>query len=152
MPGARLTTKQYSTLSARKPTSTAVSASPTGASTTATTSRKRSGVTPASGSGSDLEETLAMYMRAVGIPEPLREYRFDPKRRWRADFAWPELMLLVEVEGGQWTNGRHTRGAGFEADCEKYNEAALFGWRVLRVTSTHIKTGEALAWIVRALV
>lgn len=152
MRAARLTTKQYSTLSARSRTSTGASASATGAKSTATTSRKPSGAKPASGSGSDLEETLAMYMRAVGIPEPLREYRFDPKRRWRADFAWPELMLLVEVEGGQWTNGRHTRGAGFEADCEKYNEAALFGWRVLRVTSTHIKTGEALAWIVRALV
>lgn len=144
--------KQSSTspIHTRQPTSACVSR--TGAKSTATTSRKRSGVTPASGSGSDLEETLAMYMRAVGIPEPLREYRFDPKRRWRADFAWPELMLLVEVEGGHWTNGRHTRGAGFEADCEKYNEAALFGWRVLRVTGTHIKSGEALAWIVRALV
>ena len=100
---------------------------------------------------SELEETLAMHMRAVGIPDPVREYKFDPKRRWRADFAWPELMLLVEVEGGHWTGGRHTRGSGFDKDAEKYNEAALFGWRVLRVTSTHIKSGEALAWIVRAL-
>ena len=100
---------------------------------------------------SALEETLALHIRAVGLPEPIREYKFDPKRRWRADFAWPEIMLLVEVEGGHWTGGRHTRGAGFENDCEKYNEAALFGWRVLRLTSTHIKTGEALAWITRAM-
>lgn len=30
-------------------------------------------------------------------------------------------------------------------------EAALAGWRVLRVTGTHIKSGEALEWIRRAL-
>lgn len=100
---------------------------------------------------SELEETLAMHMRAVGIPEPVREYKFDPKRRWRADFAWPELMLLVEVEGGHWQNGRHTRGSGFDADCEKYAEAVLAGWRVIRVTSTHVNSGEALEWIRRAL-
>lgn len=100
---------------------------------------------------SDLEETLALHIRAVGIPEPVREYRFDTKRRWRADFAWPEQRVLVEVEGGHWTGGRHTRGSGFDKDCEKYNEAALFGWKLIRVTSTHIKTGEALAWIVRAM-
>lgn len=95
--------------------------------------------------------TLHLQMNAAGLPAPLTEYRFDPKRRWRADFAWPDLMLLVEVEGGAWTNGRHTRGSGFIADCEKYNEAALGGWRVLRVTGDHIKSGEALAWIARAL-
>ncbi len=100
---------------------------------------------------SDLEETLALHIKAVGIPEPMREYKFDPKRRWRADFAWPELMLLVEVEGGHWTGGRHTRGSGFDKDCEKYAEAMLGGWKLLRVTSTHIKTGEAVAWIQRAV-
>ena len=109
-----------------------------------------SGAKRVSVSASDLEETLAMHMRAVGIPDPVREYKFDPKRRWRADFAWPELMLLVEVEGGIWTNGRHTRGKGFEADCEKYNEAALDGWTVLRFTGTHIKDGRALQMIERA--
>ena len=100
---------------------------------------------------SALEETLALHIRAVGLPEPIREYKFDPKRRWRADFAWPEIMLLVEVEGGHWTGGRHTRGAGFEADCEKYNEAALFGWRVIRVTGSHIKSGLAIQLVERAL-
>jgi very-short-patch-repair endonuclease len=94
---------------------------------------------------------LFLQMRAAKIPEPMREYRFDPKRRWRADFAWPELMLLVEVEGGHWVGGRHSRGSGFDKDAEKYNEAALAGWTVIRVTSTHIKSGEALAWIMRAL-
>lgn len=100
---------------------------------------------------SDLEETLAFQIRATGLPEPVREYRFAPPRRWRVDFAWPNVALLVEVEGGHWTGGRHTRGAGFDKDCEKYNEAGLLAWRLIRVTSTHIKSGQAVEWIKRAL-
>lgn len=100
---------------------------------------------------SDLEETLAMQLQAAGLPEPVREYRFAPPRRWRADFAWPNVALLVEVEGGHWAGGRHTRGAGFDRDVEKYNEAGLLAWRLVRVTSTHIKSGQAIEWIKRAL-
>lgn len=79
------------------------------------------------------------------------EFRFRPTRRRRADFAWPDKRLMVEVEGGHFVGGRHTRGTGFEADCEKYAEAALAGWKVIRVTGTHIKSGEALEWIRRGL-
>lgn len=100
---------------------------------------------------SALEAELARQMQLAGVPSPMPEYRFEPARRWRADFAWPDRMVMVEVEGGHWTGGRHTRGAGFEKDCEKYNEAALGGWSVIRVTGTHIKSGEAVAWIARAL-
>lgn len=74
-----------------------------------------------------------------------------PARRWRFDFAWPAHMLAVEVDGGTYSGGRHTRGAGYERDCEKANEAVLRGWRVLRVTTQQVDSGEALAWIERAL-
>ena len=80
-----------------------------------------------------------------------REYRFHPVRRWRFDFALPERRLAVEVEGGTWTGGRHTRGSGFEKDCEKYNQAVLLGWRVLRFTPGAIKSGEALTTIEQVL-
>ena len=97
------------------------------------------------------EEGLEMALKAVRAPSWLAEYRFDPKRRWRADFAWPEAKLLVEVEGGSFSNGRHNRSLGFEADCEKYAEAVIQGWRVIRVTTAMVEDGRALGFIMRAL-
>lgn len=102
-------------------------------------------------SPSDPERYLSVVLRWAGVPAPEPEHRFHPERRWRFDLAWPAFKLGVEVEGGVWTSGRHSRGAGFEADCAKYNEATLAGWRVLRVTPAMIEDGRALAWIERAL-
>jgi len=97
---------------------------------------------------SDAEETLAFQLKAVKIPFT-REVTFDPPRRWRFDFvvASTGLGIAVEVEGGTWQAGRHTRGAGFEKDCEKYNRAVLLGWRVLRFTPAMIDDGRALKTI-----
>lgn len=100
---------------------------------------------------SALEETLAFQLRASGLPTPEREHRFAPPRRWRLDFAWPELMVAMEVEGGTMTGGRHTRGKGFEDDCDKYNEAALRGWMLLRVTGAMVKDGRALRTAEKAI-
>jgi very-short-patch-repair endonuclease len=93
---------------------------------------------------SGAERLLLLHLRAAGLPEPVREYRFHPSRKWRFDFAWPAAMLAVEVEGGSWIAGRHVRGRGFEADCEKYNAAVLLGWRILRFTSAMVEAGTAL--------
>lgn len=60
------------------------------------------------------------------------EYRFHPDRKWRADFAIPSAKILIEIDGGVWSGGRHTRGAGFLGDMEKLNAAACLGYRVLR--------------------
>lgn len=86
-----------------------------------------------------------------GLPEPVREHRFHPVRKWRFDFAWPDRMLAVEVEGGAFTGGRHTRGVGFQLDCQKYNAAVLSGWRVFRFTSQQVMSGEAITVVQEAL-
>lgn len=77
------------------------------------------------------ELALAAELKLQGIAN-VPEYRFDPVRRWKFDFAMVEQKIAVEVEGGVWTRGRHVRPAGFIADCEKYNAAVMQGWRVLR--------------------
>ena len=64
----------------------------------------------------------------------VKEFKFHPKRRWRFDYAIPEYRIALEVEGGVWTSGRHTRPQGFLGDIEKYNTATLMGWRVFRTT------------------
>jgi very-short-patch-repair endonuclease len=103
---------------------------------------------------SDLEELLLFQIKSVGLPEPEREYMFALEamgRRWRFDFAYPEQMIGIEVEGGVWVRGRHTRGSGFIADCEKYNEAAILGWTVLRFPGDAIESGEAINMIEKVL-
>ena len=100
------------------------------------------------------EELLAFHLRAAKIPFE-REVRFAPPRRWRCDFRVHDSQegrdLLIEVDGGSWINGRHSRGAGFAADCAKTNAAALLGFRVLRFTPEMVESGVALATIERAL-
>jgi very-short-patch-repair endonuclease len=102
---------------------------------------------------SDAEEALAFQLRAVKIPFS-REVIFDRTRRWRFDFVIvvPDSPgIAIEVEGGTWQAGRHTRGVGFEKDCEKYNRAVLLGWRVLRFTPAMIEDGRALKTIEEAM-
>lgn len=81
---------------------------------------------------------LVNACQRYGLPLPVPEYQFHPGRRWRFDYAFPLHMVAVEIEGGAWTNGRHTRGKGFVADLEKYNAAALLGWQLLRYTPDQI--------------
>jgi len=107
---------------------------------------------------SALERDLAMQIRLARLPSPQREYGFLSGRRFRADFAFVDHRLLVEVEGGLFRS-RHTgrRGAGHTStakilrDMEKSNLAQLAGWRLLRVAAPHIRNGQALAWIEEAL-
>lgn len=98
------------------------------------------------------EESLVLQMQALKIKGWIREHKFHPTRRWRFDFAFVELKLAVEVEGGTMGGkGRHSRGTGYEKDCEKYAEAALLGWFVIRVTTRMVQDGRAIALIERAL-
>ena len=101
---------------------------------------------------SALEERFRDQLESAGIRGYVREHRFCPPRLWRFDFAWPERALAVEIEGAVFAGGRHTRGAGFVADAEKYATATLLGWRVLRVPEVWLRGDEpeAITWM-RAL-
>jgi hypothetical protein len=90
---------------------------------------------------------LAIMIRLAGLPEPVREFKFHPTRKWRFDLCFPEHKLAIEIEGAIWTRGRHTRPKGFLGDIIKYNQATLLGWSLLRFAPQQVRTGEALALI-----
>lgn len=87
---------------------------------------------------SGLEKLAEIRILWAKLPKPVREYKFHPDRKWRFDFAWPDAMLAVELEGGIWTGGAHTRGKHFVSDCEKYNAATKMGWKILRYTTSNM--------------
>lgn len=87
----------------------------------------------------------------LGIPAPAQEFQFAaPVREWAFDFAWPTFKIAFEIEGGAWTRGRHTRGVGFIGDIEKYNEACLRDWLVIRATPSQVRSRVAFGWLFRA--
>ncbi|MFY9379409.1 MAG: hypothetical protein WAP07_04095 [Acutalibacteraceae bacterium] len=83
-------------------------------------------------------EILEIIFNGLEI-EFVKEFKFHKKRRWRIDYYLPQYRVGVEIEGGVWIQGRHTRGQGFINDCEKYNQAQIGGIRVLRYSADTIK-------------
>lgn len=88
------------------------------------------------------------------------EFRFNISRRWRADYrvlnehapdgaSLRERCCLIEIEGAIFTRGRHTRGAGYEKDLEKYREAALLGYSVFRFSTSEVLRGDAKKFLER---
>lgn len=98
-----------------------------------------------------IHSIVTPYLRGEGVPEPQYEYRFCDERKWRFDLAWPTYMLALEVQGGIWTRGRHTRGVALLAEWEKLNAAACLGWRVLFCQPRDLCTSETVATIRAAL-
>lgn len=82
---------------------------------------------------------------------PVTELRFHPTRKWRFDYAFPKYKIAIEVEGGVYSGGRHVRGKGFLNDCEKYSEAAILGWCVIRVPPDNLYTSYTIGNLKRAI-
>ncbi len=94
------------------------------------------------------QNAVSWAVTGAGIGSPvLKEYKFHPKRRWKFDFALPNLKLAIEIEGAVWTHGRHTRGKGYIADMEKYTMASMMDWRVIRLTPDQLIKGDLKKWM-----
>lgn len=102
---------------------------------------------------SKLEDKLAHQLKMAQLdPEWWREHRFHPERKWRFDFAWPNQMLAVEIQGGIYMKkGGHTSVTGFQRDCDKFNAGVILGWRILKFTPKDVQNGTALQTIEKAL-
>lgn len=89
---------------------------------------------------SRLESKFLFLWRVAQGPALEREVKFHTSRAWRADFAHLPSRTLIEIEGGIFLpgGGRHSRGAGYAKDAEKYLEAVLVGWTVIRLTDKQL--------------
>lgn len=109
---------------------------------------------------SEAEQTFLWQVKhATTIADPVAAYRFHLERKWEFDFAWPEVAIAVEIEGGIWRGrgfgsktannpgGAHSHPLQILRDIEKYNEAARMGWRIFRFTTDMVKSGEAIAFL-----
>ena len=83
-------------------------------------------------------------MLKAAFPDAVPEYKFHPKRRWRLDWFVPSVNIGIEIEGGIWTRGRHTRPQGFLQDIEKYNAAALMGIKLYRINYGDLHSVKAI--------
>jgi len=101
------------------------------------------------------EITLSRHIAWEGLPEPELEYHWarDEGRRFRFDFAWPNRLLAVEVDGGKFMIRRSRKQRGRmvvvgahnrREDLERQNLAARLGWTVLRYTPDMVAKGEAI--------
>ena len=87
------------------------------------------------------------YIKQLTSIELVSEHKFHPTRKWRFDYANIEHKIALEVDGGVWSNGRHTRGSGYVKDLEKFNHAAMLGWRVLKVQPNELMTLETVKMV-----
>lgn len=94
----------------------------------------------------EFEAKLARELKTLKI-EFEQEFEFHQVRKWRADFHLMGKKILVEVEGGIWSGGRHTRGKGYLGDMEKYNAATMMGFQVIRFSTDQVKSGHAIQQI-----
>lgn len=91
--------------------------------------------------------TFEANWRLLNGPELEKEHYFNPERGYRNDYLHRPTMTLIELEGGVFTKGRHVRPVGFIDDCVKYNQAAMMGYRIIR-----IPTGFATAHYLQQII
>ena len=93
---------------------------------------------------SALEDLFAFQLDSAGLTGYVREYQAIPGRKFRFDFAFLRERLLVEINGGTFNGGAHSRGVGLNRDYEKGNLAVVNNWRVLSFDTKQVKSGAAL--------
>lgn len=96
-----------------------------------------------------LEDSMDRQMKAAGITGYERNKVFIPGRRYRADFWFKDLKLVIEVDGGLWKRGGHTTGVGAHRDRERdilaYTRGGIL---TFRVGTDHVKKSDsAIDWI-----
>lgn len=87
------------------------------------------------------EEVFLDALVEHGVPSGHSEFYVAPGtlHGWRFDICYPIQRLAIELQGGTWTRGRHSRGSGQTSDYTKHNYATRRGWRIIYFTSDMFK-------------
>lgn len=99
----------------------------------------------------DANLLLEKHLAELGLSFK-KEYAFALPRKWRFDYIiWPANDVwtgtAIEIEGGIFSQGRHTRGMGYQKDLEKYREATAAGYHVYRFSTQEVLSGVAKEFI-----
>lgn len=86
------------------------------------------------------ESLFFALLISQGLPLPEKEVKMIDGRRYRIDYAWPDLRLGVEIQGGVYTRGAHGSITGILQGYKKSNDAALYGWTLLYFTPAEMKS------------
>jgi len=99
------------------------------------------------------EEAFLFWCKAMKFPVPCRNFRFMRDRKFEIDFAWPQWLIGVEIQGGIWLagGGAHSRPAQILRDLVKHNLLIERGWRVWEFTPDQVISGEAVQSIAPAI-
>jgi very-short-patch-repair endonuclease len=87
---------------------------------------------------SKLERKLFELVDAAGLARPISQFPF-PGRQFTngcVDAAYPDVKLIIEVDGRSW----HSRIADMKRDRERDAEAARHGWQTLRLLWEHVES------------
>ena len=93
------------------------------------------------------DESFLQVLKQLNLPVPHKEYRYARKRKFRVDFAYPEIRMGIEIDGGIFNKKAHGSITGILNDIDRNNTAAMEGWTMIRIPSSHIheiKYKEAL--------
>ena len=96
-------------------------------------------------------QIVSAYYVQSGLPAPVFEHRFHHTRKWRLDIAWPDHKLAVEVQGGIFIQGRHSRGAAMLKEWEKLNALVVMRWRVMYCQPKDVCTIEFVTRLIDAI-
>ena len=74
-----------------------------------------------------------------GSVDYVKEHKCIPGRRFRFDYAWPEFLQLVEIQGFGYG---HQSVVALVKDCEKARLATLEGWTVMSFTTKCVSSRD----------
>ena len=94
--------------------------------------------------GSALEELFAQQLALTKLPAPVRQYLYLRGSKHTLDFAWPDHMIGVEVQGMV-----HRIKGTFKNDIKKRVRGLLQGWRILEVDGASIRDDIAVEWLLQ---